>query len=92
MSKNLKNYAAVRTALEKLASQLRDEAKSNPRLRRGHGRALRMLALLKVAEGKYEIVYGRRTPPKKSAKRSGGVKKSASMKSESSNVTRLRVA
>lgn len=97
MSKNLKNYAAVRTALDKLSVQLKDEAKLDPRFKRGAGRISRLISLLKVAEGKYEIVHSRRVPAKvakKAAKaaskdkkaKSGGTKKTQ----DTANVTRLR--
>lgn len=93
MTKNLKNYAAVRTALEKLEGQLKSESKLDPRLKRGHSRAQRLLSLLKVAEGKYEIIHGRKVPSKvakraaKAKAKSGGAKSSAK---KDASVTRLR--
>ena len=92
--KNLKNYAAVRTSLDRLVAQLRDEARIDPRFKRGLGRVNRLVSLLKVAEGKYEIVHSRRVPTKiakkiaKSKKKSGGTGTAA--KKESATVTRLR--
>jgi hypothetical protein len=68
MTKNLKNYAAARVALKKLEAQLATEAKADPRLKRGHGRIKRLLALVDTAEAKYEIVHGRRQPSKAKAK------------------------
>lgn len=93
MTKNLKNYAAVRTALDKLEAQIKAEAKLDPRLKRGHGRIQRMISNLKIAEAKYEIVHGRKVPKKVVAKRkaakSGGAKPAPSKK-EAATVTRLR--
>jgi len=60
MTKNLKNYAAVRSSLVRLEAQLKSETKSDPRLRRGHGRVVHLLALLDGAVDKYEIVHGRK--------------------------------
>lgn len=92
MTKNLKNYAVVRTALDKLEAQLKAESKLDPRLKRGHNRVVRMIALLKIAEGKYEVIHGRKVPAKvakKVAKAKAGAK-SGGKKQTAAPVTRLR--
>jgi hypothetical protein len=94
MTKNLKNYEAARASLDKLEAQLKAESKLDPRLKRGHGRVVRLLALLKVAEGKYEVIHGRKVPAKvakKIAKSKTASKKSGGKKAaEGAQVTRLR--
>jgi len=90
MTTNVKNYNVVRTALSKLEAQVKAESKIDPRLVRGAKRISRMLAMLKIAQGKYELVHSRKVPAKlvarKAKAKAGGSKKRAAKKS---NVVKL---
>jgi hypothetical protein len=66
---NIKTYEAARTALTKLEAQVKSEAKSDPRLTRGAKRIGRLLAMLKIAQGKYELVHSRKVPAKLAARK-----------------------
>ena len=97
---NVKSYEAARAALLKLAGIVAAEAKLDTRLLRGAKRIARMLALLKVAQGKYELVHSRKVPTKvadRKAKAKAGAKAGkagAAKKTKAaapSNVVRLPV-
>jgi polyribonucleotide nucleotidyltransferase len=66
---NVKAYETARTALTKLEGIVKAEAKVDHRLARGAKRIGRLLALLKVAQGKYELVHSRKVPQKLAARK-----------------------
>lgn len=80
---NVKNYEAARTVLTKLNDQIKAEAKTDPRLKNAARRTARLLAVLAVAQGKYEIVCSKKVPAKIEAR------KKAAKKAKPSNVVKL---
>jgi hypothetical protein len=79
VTKNLKNFEAARKAVTALAEQLNTEAKADPRLARTRKRCNRLIALVDMAQKKYEVVHGRKVPAKVQ-ERKAGVKKATPKK------------
>lgn len=89
---NVKVYEAARTALSKLEATVKAEAKVDHRLARGAKRISRLLALLKVAQGKYELVHSRKVPQKLAARKAKAkAKNGTAKKGKSADIIRLPV-
>lgn len=88
---NVKAYETARTALTKLEATVKAEAKVDHRLARGAKRISRLLALLKVAQGKYELVHSRKVPQKLAARKAKAKKNGTAKKGKGSNVIHLPV-